>query len=125
VGAAIARTTCELTLFADTERGIATAPEEDFYQPVKSDFTMEKAVALAKELLRDKALREGADPDDLEMEIIEQQQFNMVRGFYTTGRNLRVKVQVKPGLIQHSSAMMQKLNEDFTAAGTETTGTAG
>ncbi|QCQ22839.1 hydantoinase/oxoprolinase family protein [Desulfoglaeba alkanexedens] len=125
VGAAIARTTCELTLFADTERGIATAPEEDFYQPVKSDFTMEKAVALAKELLRDKALREGADPDDLEMEIIEQQQFNMVRGFYTTGRNLRVKVQVKPGLIRHSRTITQKLNEDLTAAGTGTTGVAG
>jgi N-methylhydantoinase A len=99
IGAALARTTCELSLFADTERGIATAPEEDFYQPVKSDFSGDQAVKLATDLLRQKAIREGAEPDDLEIELLERQQFNMVRSFYPTGRNIRVKVQVKPGLI--------------------------
>ena len=34
------------------------------------------------------------------MEVIENMQFNMVRGFYTAGKNIRVKVQIKPGLIQ-------------------------
>ncbi|SMC18155.1 N-methylhydantoinase A/oxoprolinase/acetone carboxylase, beta subunit [Desulfacinum hydrothermale DSM 13146] len=99
VGAGLARTTCEVTLFVDTERGIASAPEEAFYQPVKRDFDKKKAVDLALELLGEKALAEGADPGDLEMEILEEHQFNMVRGFYTTGKNFRVKAQVKPGLI--------------------------
>ena len=41
----------------------------------------------------------GAPEEDLEIEVVEDQEFNMVRGFYTTGKNIRVKVQVKPGLI--------------------------
>ena len=41
----------------------------------------------------------GAREEDLEIEVIESQEFNMVRQFYTTGKNIRVKLQVKPGLI--------------------------
>ena len=33
----------------------------------------------------------------LELEVIEAMSFNMVRGFTTTGRNIRVTAQVKPG----------------------------
>jgi hypothetical protein len=33
------------------------------------------------------------------MEITEDLQFNMVRGFQTTGKNIRIRAQVKPGLI--------------------------
>jgi hypothetical protein len=36
-------------------------------------------------------------------------QFNMVRGFYTTGRNLRVRVQVKPGLIHGYDELLANL----------------
>uniref|UniRef100_A0A832A3R6 Hydantoinase/oxoprolinase family protein n=1 Tax=Desulfacinum infernum TaxID=35837 RepID=A0A832A3R6_9BACT len=115
VGAALARTTCELTLFVDTERGIATAPEEAFHQPVKRDFTLDKAVSLALELLSHKAVREGATPDDLETEVLEKLQFNMVRGFYTTGKYYRVKVQVKPGLIGHYRSVMQRMQNAYTA----------
>jgi len=61
---------------------------------------MDDAVAAALKLLREKARSRGANLDNLETEIIEKQQFNMVRGFYTTGKNMRVRVQVKPGLIQ-------------------------
>jgi len=50
-------------------------------------------------LLRERAVRLGAHEEDLEIEIIEDQEFNMVRDFYTTGKNIRVKLQVKPGLI--------------------------
>ncbi len=99
VGAAIARTTCEVSLFADTERGIASAPEEDFYQPIRSTFGRQEAIELAHDLLRAKAIREGADDRDLEIDLVEDSQFNMVRGFHTTGRNIRIKVQIRPGLI--------------------------
>ena len=116
IGAALARTTCELALFADTERGIATAPEEDFYQPVKADFSRAQAVRMAVDLLRQKAIREGAEPDDLEIEVLEQQQFNMVRSFSTTGRNIRVKVQVKPGLINRYRSVTDSLARTTYAA---------
>jgi hypothetical protein len=99
IGAALARTTCEVTLFADTEQGIATAPEENFSQRIGDGFSPGDAQAKALELLKHKAVQKGADTEDLELEVIENLQFNMVRGFNTTGRNIRVKVQVRPGLL--------------------------
>jgi N-methylhydantoinase A len=99
MGAALARTTCEVTLFADTEQGIATAPEENYSERVNKNFSKEDAVRKAYELLKKKALEKGAGTEELEWEVLENLQFNMVRGFYTTGRNIRTKVQVKPGLI--------------------------
>jgi N-methylhydantoinase A/oxoprolinase/acetone carboxylase beta subunit len=110
IGAALARTTCEVSLFADTETGIAASPEENFSQSVNKDFSKEEAAQEAYKLLREKAMKQGAsESEELKTEITEQMQFNMVRGFYTTGRNIRVKVQVKPGLIYESEAVAEKL----------------
>ncbi len=109
IGAALAKNTCEVTLFADTERGIAIAPEDDFYQQVKKDFDHQKAVNLAFELLKNKCLQEGASESEVEVEVLEDIQFNMVRDFYTTGKNIRVKVQIKPGLIPEFRDMAEKL----------------
>jgi len=109
LGAALARNTCELTLFADTERGFAITPEQNFFQEVRKDFDKRAAVDLAFGLLRAKCLKEGACEAELEMEVLEDVQFNMVRDFYTTGRNIRVKVQVKPGLIPEYSDIAARL----------------
>lgn len=110
IGAALARTTCEVTLFADTERGIAVAPEENYTQSVGRGFSKANAVESAYALLREKALSMGARSDDLEMEVIEDLQFNMVRGFSTTGRNIRIKAQIRPGLISAYDAIAEMLS---------------
>lgn len=99
VGAALARTTCEVMVFADTQLGIIRAPEENYSEMVDQDFSVHDAIDQAYRLLKVKALQMGAPDEDLEMEVLEDLQFNMVRGFLTTGKNLRVKVQIKPGLI--------------------------
>jgi N-methylhydantoinase A/oxoprolinase/acetone carboxylase beta subunit len=99
VGAALARTTCEVTLFADTEQGIATAPEEAYSEKIGPAFSKSDAISITRDLLKAKAVRRGAFTDDLEMEILEDLEFNMVRGFSTSGKNMRIKMQVKPGLI--------------------------
>lgn len=112
IGAALARTTCEVTLFADTEQGIAAAPEENYHEMVDRDFNQEDALETAFSLLRQKALRTGANVDDLAMEVVENLKFNMVRGFYTSGRNIRVKVQVKPGLINEYDTVAGLLATD-------------
>ncbi len=83
VGAALARNTCEVTVFADTERGVVIAPEENFSESVKRDYSKEAALELAFDLLRKKCLAEGAGEEEMEMEILEELQFNMVRGFHT------------------------------------------
>ncbi len=99
IGAALAKTTSEVALFADTEIGYAYAPEDDFIKQIGSDFTMRGAVELAFDLLRKKHIKAGAAESEMDIEIIEQAEFNMVRGFSKAGKNIRVKVQVKPGLI--------------------------
>jgi N-methylhydantoinase A/oxoprolinase/acetone carboxylase beta subunit len=100
IGCALARTTSEVTLFADTAQGLATAPGERFSRDIAPDFNLDDARSMALDLLRAKALRRGAGPDQLETEVIEAYQFNMIRGFKTIGKNIRVRVQVKPGLIR-------------------------
>ncbi|OPY90645.1 MAG: Hydantoinase/oxoprolinase [Syntrophus sp. PtaU1.Bin208] len=99
VGAALARTTAELTILADTERGTLTIGEEGMTKKISSRFSRKEALETGRELLRERALRLGADERDLEIEVIEDQEFNMVRDFYMAGKNIRIKLQVKPGLI--------------------------
>jgi N-methylhydantoinase A len=111
IGAALARTTCQVSLFADTERKVAEAPEENFSQTIDHRFDADAAVQLAFELLETKAVERGANSEHLEMEVIENLAFNMVRGFNTTGKNIRVKVQVKPGLINGYDQLVANLNK--------------
>jgi N-methylhydantoinase A/oxoprolinase/acetone carboxylase beta subunit len=99
IGAALARTTCEVSLYADTDKGIANAPTENYFRNINKYFDSDDAAKNAFDLLKEKALQRGANPDHIEMEVLETMEFNMVRGFSTTGKNIRVKVQVKPGLM--------------------------
>ncbi len=100
IGCALARTTCEVILFADTAQGRATAPAEGFNRKIPANFSLANAHHLADELLRKKAVKRGANPLDLETEILEESQFNMIRGFHTIGKNIRIRMQLKPGLIK-------------------------
>jgi N-methylhydantoinase A/oxoprolinase/acetone carboxylase beta subunit len=109
IGAALARTTCEVAIFADTLQKRVGAPEEDFSLPISGAYGLDAALQQAFELLRVKAVARGANPEYLEMEVVESQQFNMVRGFQTTGKNFRVRVQVKPGLIHGYETLLKNL----------------
>ncbi|NPV04737.1 MAG: hydantoinase/oxoprolinase family protein [Syntrophaceae bacterium] len=98
-GAALARTTAEITLLAETERGSLTIAEEGLEVKIPAHFTRRDILRIGMERLRERARRLGAVEPDIETEIVEDQEFNMVRGFYATGKNIRLKAQVKPGLI--------------------------
>jgi len=104
IGTALARTTTEITLLADTEKKILTIVEEGVQQSIPGRFSREDALFICRERLLERALKMGAREEDLVMEIIEDQEFNMVRNFYTTGKNIRIKAQIKPGLIAHRNA---------------------
>jgi N-methylhydantoinase A len=101
IGAALSRTTAEITLLADTEQGILTVGEDGWQMAISQRFTRQEAITMAREKLREKALQLGADPDALVIEITEDQVFPMVRDFYATGKNIRIKAQIKPGLMYH------------------------
>jgi N-methylhydantoinase A len=98
-GAALARTTAEITLLAETERGNLTIAEEGLQMKIPNHFTRKDILKIGMEKLRERARKLGARDADIEVEIVEDQEFNMVRGFYTTGKNIRLKAQIKPGLI--------------------------
>lgn len=101
IGAALARATCEVSLYADTEQGIVTAHEEDFAEPISKTYSDDDLVETAYTLLKEKALNSGADPDNLdEVEVVEFQKFNIVRNFSPRGKIFRTKMQLKPGLIK-------------------------
>ena len=99
IGAALARTTAEITILADTERKILTIGQEGAQTTISSTFSRKDAIKIGMEKLKEKALSLGAREEDLEIEVIEDQEFNMVRGYLTSGKNIRVTVQIKPGLI--------------------------
>ena len=98
IGAAMAKTTTEITMIADTSQGIMSVPEMGIYEKIGSNFNLEIARQRALTLLKENAQSIGADNEKLETEITEESRFNMVRGFYTSGQNIRVKAQIKPGL---------------------------
>jgi N-methylhydantoinase A len=99
IGAALARTTAEITLLADTEQRLLTVVEEGLQIQIPSQFTAADAIRIGAEKLRERALRMGATEDEIDIDVVEVQQFNMVREYATAGKNIRVKVQIKPGVI--------------------------
>jgi len=108
IGAALARTTCEVSLNADTELGIMTAHEEDFAEPISKTYSDDDLIKTAHTLLKEKAISSGADPDNLdEVEVIEFQKFNIVRNFSPRGKIFRTKMQLKPGLIKGFEKVLQ------------------
>ncbi|HHW03770.1 MAG TPA: hydantoinase/oxoprolinase family protein [Thermoanaerobacterales bacterium] len=98
LGAALAKITAEITLLADTAAGVLSVPEVGIYDRVDRNFTLDMARQKALELLKEKAAILGAEGSEIEPEITEESCFNMVRGFYTSGKNIRIRAQVKPGL---------------------------
>ena len=100
VGAALARPTMELSMHVDTAKKLLSVPELGLYERVNSSFNLTKAKDKALELIRDRARDLGYLSKDIEAEITEESSFNMVRGFFTTGKDIRVRAQITPGLIQ-------------------------
>lgn len=109
IGTALSRTTCEVTLFADTSKRIATAPAEEFSENIGSGFGLRAATDMALTLLKDKALSHGADVKDLETDLLESMAFNQVRNFHLVGKTIRVRVQVRPGLVHNHEAIVRHL----------------
>lgn len=99
-GAAMARTTVELNLVADTEDGSLSIAEEGILQRISPSFTEKDVINLGKDMLIERARAAGAKEEDIVVEVADIQSFNVVRSFSTTGKNIRVRLQVKPGLIK-------------------------
>lgn len=102
-GAATARTTVELNIVADTEAQVLSIAEEGVQQKISNRFTLDDVIELGTEKLVRKAKEAGARDEDIVVEVADSQVFNVVRGYSTIGKNMRVRLQVKPGLIKDES----------------------
>jgi len=100
-GAATARTTVELNLLADTESQQLTFAEDGRKMKISSRATVDDVIEIGRERLIEIAKAAGAREDDLEIEVADCQSFNVIHGYSTTGKNIRVRLQIKPGLIKH------------------------
>lgn len=100
VGAALAKPTAEINMVANTAQGLLSVPEMGIHERIGRSFTLNEAKKRALDLVEKHALSLGALQDEIEAEIIEESSFNMVQGFYTSGKNIRIRAQVKPGLIE-------------------------
>lgn len=100
-GAAMARTTVELNLLADTKLQQLIFAEDGRKMQISSRATVDDVVAAGQERLLAIARASGAREEDLEIEVADCQSFNVIDGYSTIGKNIRVRLQIKPGLIKH------------------------
>lgn len=106
IGAALAKPTIEITMLADTGQGILSVAELGIYERIPKNYTLDQAKKRAIELLETSGL--DMDQDKIESEITQASSFNMVDGFSTKGKNMRIKAQIKPGHIME----LRSDNED-------------
>ncbi len=101
IGAALARNTAELELFADTQQGRLLIPTLGIERRAPREYSLEDAKADALSAMRRHLSRPGLR-ENAPVDIIEAYSFNMVGESGLVGRNLRVKCQVRPGLVEEA-----------------------
>ena len=99
IGACLTRPTQSLVLTVDTSRGSFTVPGLGIHKAVKRTYTLEEAVHDATTMLRAELDRQGIPAEEGDIQVIQADAFNMVEGHYTIGRNIRVRCQMRPGVI--------------------------
>ena len=101
LGAAVARPTIAHTLYADTAQKFYTLSGVPGKQNISGRFTLHNArQILLKHTAAHLATLGSFSSAELAtlVEITHEEQFNIVRGFSTTGQILKLVAQVKPGL---------------------------
>ena len=99
IGAGLARTTMEINMLIDSSQGILSVPELGIYKKPHREYNLNSARERAIQLLKENLQSTNIQDKEIEVEIIEESSFNMVRAFSTSGKNIRIRAQVKPGLI--------------------------
>ncbi len=97
LGAAAARPTTGITLHVDTALRQMSIPEMGIFTEVERPvlFDQRRAHREALERLAEYARQSGIE-DRATMDIIEEESFNIVRGFRTVGRIFHISAQIRP-----------------------------
>lgn len=98
IGAALTRNTASLELFADTEKGVMFIPALGHRENVPRRYSLKEAERDALNHLLAHLSEMGVFADRDNAQVNHASSFNMVSDGTTTGRNIRVKCQIKPGV---------------------------
>lgn len=97
LGAAVACATTEITVRIDTEQEVVTVAELGLQGKLESKrISLPEARAMTAKYLADRAAKAGIT--FAEAETVYEEEFNLVRGFRTTGKIMTCRQQVKPGV---------------------------
>ena len=99
IGAALSRPTLSAELFADTQRGRMLIPGLDIEEDVPRSYDLATAQEDAARYLRQYLEHLRVEDPESMVETIEAQSFNMVEDDAMVGRTIRVKCQIKPGVL--------------------------
>lgn len=101
LGAAVARPTLDLHLYADTQQKRFTIDQEGLEGSIgrPDNFQLADAEALALQYLARLAEKKGAAAYIHDARVDLAEQFNMIRGWSRVGKIFQVRVQIAPGLI--------------------------
>ena len=99
IGAALTRTTWELELFADTQRNVLFIPSLSYRENVPTSYDQADAEKDAINQLSMQLDNMGVFLQKEDAQITHTSSFNMVEGMEQVGKNIRVKCQVRPGVI--------------------------
>jgi len=99
IGAALTRTTWELELFADTQRHVMFIPSLSHRENVHSSYDQQDAEKDAINQLTMQLDSMGVFLRSEDAQVTHSSSFNMVEEMEQVGKNIRVKCQVRPGVI--------------------------
>lgn len=97
VGAALARPTLLATLRADTTEGYYIIPEAGIREKIPHSFSRKTAESILSVWLTEQA--EKWQMNTQSIETIAYEEFPTIHDFYTTGKIIYLKMQLKPGII--------------------------
>lgn len=100
VGAAQICPTTMLELFADTAKGTLSLPRLGIQTVTPKNFNLETAIHFVQENLIEEMKKQNEKITPDRIQILEQLSFNMIEGYTTTGKNIRVKCQIRPQVLQ-------------------------
>ncbi len=99
IGAALARTTFEAELFSDTTRGTMIIPNLGVEENVTRRYSLAEAekdiITHARKYLENSGYTDR-NPD---IDIVESSNFRMINDYTNSGNDIRVKCQIRPGVI--------------------------
>jgi N-methylhydantoinase A len=102
LGACIARPTLALKLHADTQSGYFVLDQDGIRGrvPIGTSMQLQDARDLARQQLTDLARQRGMEQYAEEAEFFLEEQFNVIRGWSTSGKIFDIGIQIAPGFIK-------------------------